>query len=167
MFSLSDEAKPSDPRKRARGESRNGALLGGWLRAELAPAGFARERAGLWCAWRGLGVQGGCGTGAQSAPRRRGHTRPWVDLRDGGDGAHREPPLCQRRHRSLVLLQVPFLPALPVLSIFVNVYLMMQLDQGTWVRFAVWMLIGTFVGFPCSSPLGPGHKRVWPAICPG
>lgn len=45
--------------------------------------------------------------------------------------------------------QVPFLPVLPVLSIFVNVYLMMQLGQGTWVRFAVWMLIGRSVHWFC------------------
>uniref|UniRef100_A0A8C6PP06 Solute carrier family 7 member 1 n=1 Tax=Nothobranchius furzeri TaxID=105023 RepID=A0A8C6PP06_NOTFU len=38
--------------------------------------------------------------------------------------------------------KVPLLPFIPVLSIFVNVYLMMQLDRGTWVRFSVWMAIG-------------------------
>uniref|UniRef100_A0A8D2JCA3 Solute carrier family 7 member 1 n=1 Tax=Varanus komodoensis TaxID=61221 RepID=A0A8D2JCA3_VARKO len=38
--------------------------------------------------------------------------------------------------------KVPFLPILPILSIFVNVYLMMQLDGGTWIRFAIWMFIG-------------------------
>lgn len=40
--------------------------------------------------------------------------------------------------------QVPLLPWLPLFSVFVNIYLMMQLDMQTWINFTVWMVIGTF-----------------------
>ncbi|XP_030888452.1 cationic amino acid transporter 3 isoform X2 [Leptonychotes weddellii] len=43
--------------------------------------------------------------------------------------------------------KVPALPLLPLMSIFVNVYLMMQMTAGTWARFGVWMLIGFAIYF--------------------
>ncbi|KAL1765254.1 cationic amino acid transporter 3-like, partial [Sigmodon hispidus] len=43
--------------------------------------------------------------------------------------------------------KVPALPLLPVLSIFVNVYLMMQMTAGTWARFGIWMVIGFAIYF--------------------
>uniref|UniRef100_A0A8C6T4S4 Solute carrier family 7 member 1a n=1 Tax=Neogobius melanostomus TaxID=47308 RepID=A0A8C6T4S4_9GOBI len=43
--------------------------------------------------------------------------------------------------------KVPLLPFIPVISMFVNVYLMMQLDTGTWIRFSIWMAIGMAIYF--------------------
>ncbi|XP_054161648.1 cationic amino acid transporter 2-like [Oppia nitens] len=38
--------------------------------------------------------------------------------------------------------EVPWIPTVPFLSVFVNVYLMFKLTSQTWIRFGVWMAIG-------------------------
>lgn len=38
--------------------------------------------------------------------------------------------------------QVPLVPCLPLASMFINIYLMMELNPATWMRFGVWMVIG-------------------------
>ncbi|XP_033954873.1 solute carrier family 7, member 3 [Pseudochaenichthys georgianus] len=53
----------------------------------------------------------------------------------------------QPESKEALTFKVPLLPWLPLFSVFVNIYLMMQLDRGTWCRFAVWMLIGFAIYF--------------------
>lgn len=42
--------------------------------------------------------------------------------------------------------KVPLVPCLPLASMFINIYLMMELNPATWMRFAVWMAIGEMLG---------------------
>ncbi|XP_070307674.1 cationic amino acid transporter 3-like [Odocoileus virginianus] len=43
--------------------------------------------------------------------------------------------------------KVPALPLLPLVSIFVNIYLMMQITSGTWAIFGIWNVIGFLIYF--------------------
>lgn len=38
--------------------------------------------------------------------------------------------------------KVPYVPILPQLSVFINLFLILKLSYLTWLRFAVWMVIG-------------------------
>ncbi|KAA0703945.1 High affinity cationic amino acid transporter 1 [Triplophysa tibetana] len=53
----------------------------------------------------------------------------------------------QPQSKTKLSFKVPLVPIIPVVSMFVNVYLMMQLGRGTWIRFAVWMSIGLIIYF--------------------
>ncbi|XP_041918655.1 high affinity cationic amino acid transporter 1-like isoform X1 [Alosa sapidissima] len=53
----------------------------------------------------------------------------------------------QPQSKTKLSFKVPLLPVLPVVSMFINVYLMMQLDRGTWVRFLIWMVLGFCIYF--------------------
>lgn len=45
---------------------------------------------------------------------------------------------------SHAILQVPFVPVIPGLSILLNIYLILMLDLNTWIRFTIWMAVGKY-----------------------
>uniref|UniRef100_A0A8D1XWZ0 Cationic amino acid transporter C-terminal domain-containing protein n=1 Tax=Sus scrofa TaxID=9823 RepID=A0A8D1XWZ0_PIG len=53
----------------------------------------------------------------------------------------------QPQNPSPLPFRVPALPVLPVLSIFVNVYLMMQMSSVTWAQFGIWNAMGLAIYF--------------------
>ena len=48
----------------------------------------------------------------------------------------------QPRSRIVLYFKVPGVPLLPCVSIFINTYLMFQLESKTWIQFGVWMAVG-------------------------
>ena len=48
----------------------------------------------------------------------------------------------QPQNTKKMSFKAPFVPALPMLAIFLNVFLMLKLSRLTWIRFGVWMGLG-------------------------
>uniref|UniRef100_A0A0A1WU69 Low affinity cationic amino acid transporter 2 n=1 Tax=Zeugodacus cucurbitae TaxID=28588 RepID=A0A0A1WU69_ZEUCU len=55
----------------------------------------------------------------------------------------------QPREPIIKTFRVPIVPILPAISVFINIYLMLQLDVMTWIRFGIWMLIGIPIFIAC------------------
>jgi solute carrier family 7 (cationic amino acid transporter), member 2 len=53
----------------------------------------------------------------------------------------------QPKSSKILSFSVPFVPWFPALSIIINIYLMTELDGLTWIRFAVWIVIGLAIYF--------------------
>uniref|UniRef100_A0A1B6H3R9 Cationic amino acid transporter C-terminal domain-containing protein n=1 Tax=Cuerna arida TaxID=1464854 RepID=A0A1B6H3R9_9HEMI len=51
----------------------------------------------------------------------------------------------QPKNREKLSFNVPMLPLVPCISIFVNLYLMAKLDTHTWMRFIFWLIIGMMI----------------------
>lgn len=53
----------------------------------------------------------------------------------------------QPKNHCHISMKVPAVPLLPLSSIFMNLYLMFNLDVSTWIRFFIWITIGYAIYF--------------------
>lgn len=51
----------------------------------------------------------------------------------------------QPQNTKEISFKAPLVPALPILAIFFNVFLMLKLSRLTWIRFGVWMGLGLYL----------------------
>jgi APA family basic amino acid/polyamine antiporter len=66
-------------------------------------------------------------------------------------------PVLRRRRPDLSRpFTVPFSPWLPIVATLACLYLMLNLDVLTWIRFAVWLVAGLLIYFFC----GRNHSRL-------
>jgi len=50
----------------------------------------------------------------------------------------------------------PFVPLIPILGVTANIYLMVNLQPSTWIRFIVWIILGTIL----YAAYGVRHSRL-------
>ncbi|XP_062618087.1 cationic amino acid transporter 4-like, partial [Saccostrea cucullata] len=55
--------------------------------------------------------------------------------------------IAHEKNDAFLTFQIPFVPLIPCLSIFCNITLMMKLNYLTWIRLAIWLVIGLLVYF--------------------
>ncbi|XP_043756041.1 cationic amino acid transporter 3-like [Cervus elaphus] len=74
----------------------------------------------------------------------------------------------QPQSPSPLLFRIPALPVLPLVSIFVNIYLMMQITSETWILFGIWMAIGSviYLGYGIRHSLAGNNHQQPPASTP-
>ncbi|KAK2142643.1 hypothetical protein LSH36_930g00007 [Paralvinella palmiformis] len=55
--------------------------------------------------------------------------------------------LAHEQNKSFITFQVPLVPYIPALSMFVNIAMMLQLNYLTWIRLVIWLAVGYMIYF--------------------